>query len=480
MTKITLNGREIEADPSKPLIQVCEENGIEVPRYCYHPGLTPEGSCRICQVSVSEGGRPARVMASCRTSISEGMVVDTETPEAHETRRECLEFLLKNHPLDCPICDKAGECTLQDYSFAEGQTKGQTDEPRRQLEKRKDLGDVIVLDQERCILCTRCVRFQQEVTKKPELTNAGLASQTVITTFGDRPLTGNYQGNLADICPVGALTLKEFRFQARVWNLEKAASTCGECSRGCAISVEVLRREGVKRIRPLYDAEVNTWWMCDTGRFSFEHLNDEERLTTGLVASGEDLLGVTTREARARAAEVLAGGGSVAVVGSAWLSQEEATALKALADKLGAAATFVSPEANDLEDDLLHTGDPAPNRKGLEQLGFSAVSAADAAKAVAAADRAVLCGERVLSGLAGQDLGSTALVTLDTHPCLATGVEACIAAPFHVEKAGTWVNVDGLDRLLTVARQAPAGVEPLDRTLTTLLAELDAPQGAQA
>ena len=212
MIKITVNGREVEADPTKPLIAACDDSGIDVPRYCYHPAMKPMGSCRICQVEVSEGGRPGRVMAACRTQVSEGMVVNTEADGAHDARRECLEFLLKNHPLDCPICDKAGECTLQDYSFQEQQAAGRTGEPRANLEKRVDLGDVIMLDQERCILCTRCVRFQEEVTKKPELTNAGLASNSYITTFAGRPLTGNYQGNLADVCPVGALTLKPFRF----------------------------------------------------------------------------------------------------------------------------------------------------------------------------------------------------------------------------------------------------------------------------
>lgn len=471
MTKITINGKEHDADPKLPLIAACHDAGIDVPHYCYHPGLSPEGSCRMCQVEVSEGGRPARVMVSCRTGISEGMVVETHSEAAHETRRECMEFLLKNHPLDCPICDKAGECDLQDYAFQEGQSEGHTHEPRRKLEKRKDLGDVIVLDQERCILCTRCVRFQQEVTKKPELTNAGLASRSYITTFNDRPLTGNYQGNLADVCPVGALTLKEFRFQARVWNLEKAASTCAECSRGCTVSVEVLRRDAVKRMRPMYNADVNKWWMCDTGRFSFEHLNDPERLTGGLIASGTDLLGATAGEAIAHAGATLRGT-QPAIFASPFLTQEEAGALLELATTLGAKPKFISPEANDLKDDLLHTGDPCPNRRGLSDLGFEAVSAKDAATAVVSAGVALLVGERVLSMLGDADLGVTKLITMDTHPCLASGVEASIAVPFHVEKAGTWINVDGFAGRLTVARNAPQGVPPLERTLSDLQAAL--------
>ncbi len=472
MTKITLNGRELEVDASKPLIAACDTAGIDVPRYCYHPGLEPVGSCRICQVEVSEGGRPARVMAACRTQVTEGMVVNTEAAGAHDARRECLEFLLKNHPLDCPICDKAGECTLQDYSFQEQQAASRSTEPRATLEKRVDLGEVIMLDQERCILCTRCVRFQEEVTKKPELTNAGLASNSYITTFAGRPLTGNYQGNLADVCPVGALTLKPFRFQARVWNLEKSSSTCAECSRGCSISVEVLRRGDVKRIRPVFNPDVNQWWMCDTGRFSFPEVNDAERLTGGLIASGDDLMGVTTGEAIRHAAGVLASSSKTALLASPFLTVEEAAEVKVLGEAVGAELLFVSPDPNELKDDLLHTGDPCPNRNGLEQAGFKAISPADAATRVTGADAAILVGERILKLLAGNSLGSTKLVTLDTAACLASGVEACISIPFYVEKAGTWINVDGHIGRLTIARPIPASVQPLERSLVELTKSL--------
>ena len=467
MTKIIVNGREIDADPKKTLIAACHAEGYDVPMYCYHPGLEPEGSCRICQVEVTEGGRPPRLAVACRTPVTEGMVVNTEAEKAHAARHECLEFLLKNHPLDCPICDKAGECTLQDYSFDEGVGEARTAEPRRKLEKRKDLGDVILLDQERCILCTRCVRFQEEVTKKPELTNAGLASHTVITTFNDKPLTGNYQGNLADICPVGALTLKEFRFQARVWNLEKAPSTCGECSRGCSISVEVLRRKDVKRFRPLYNADVNKWWMCDTGRFSFEHLNDPERLLGGLVSTGNELYGATAGEAIRRASLALRGQ-KPEIIASPWVTQEEGAELMALAKSLGVKPKVIAPESNGLKDDLLHTGDPAPNGRGLQELGFVPVKVADAAKALQGADLALLVSERVLKLLTDHNFGATKLVTMDTHASLAAGVEACVATPFYVEKAGTWINVDGHAGRLTVARVAPAGVQPLERSLKEL------------
>jgi len=339
VTKIILNGREVEVDPKQPLIRACHDQGVDVPMYCYHPGLHPVGSCRICQVEVKQGEAPARVVAACRTPVAEGMVVDTDAPRAHGARRECLEFLLKNPPLDCPICDKAGECDLQDYAFQEGQGEGRSNEPRRKLHKRKSLGDVIVLDEERCILCSRCVRFFEDVTKTPQLTVSGLGANSVISTFMDRPLTGNYQGNLADVCPVGALTLKGFRFQARVWNLTKSLSHCAECSRGCAITVEVLRRREVKRFRPRFDPQVNQWWMCDTGRFAFEHVN-RPPCPEGVVIGGR-LVGAALRgyhglepadleEALSAAADMLAANTARQVIVSPYATQEEAEAALAL------------------------------------------------------------------------------------------------------------------------------------------------------
>jgi len=472
VTKIILNGREVEADPAKPLIHACHQNGADVPMYCYHPGLTPVGSCRICQVEVQQGSGPARVVVACRTPVVEGLVVNTEAPRAHETRRECLEFLLKNHPLDCPICDKAGECDLQDYAFAEGQGEGRSNEPRRKLDKRKSLGDVIVLDEERCILCSRCVRFMEEIPKTPQLAVVDLGSRSTIATFMDRPLSGNYQGNLADVCPVGALTLKQFRFQARVWNLKKSLSTCGECSRGCAITVEVLRGKDVKRFRPRYEPAVNQWWMCDTGRFSSARHNAEERVVAARRgAQGLETCGV--HDALARAAQTLRSAQPVACIGSPFLTVEEAQSFAELCRALGAQPHFVSPAPSGLKDALLNTGDPCPNRRGLVELGFAALSPAEARAALAGAGAGVLAGERAIELCGRAELAALAgpkLVTFDTHALEGAATEVSVGMPEQVEKSGTWINVDGHAGKLHIARSAPAGVEPLTRTLSALTA----------
>ncbi len=478
MTKITVNGREIDADPKKPLIAACHSNHVEVPHYCYHPGLEPVGSCRICQVEVQQGQTPPRVVVACRTYPAEGMVVTTESEKAHQTRRECLEFLLKNHPLDCPICDKAGECDLQDYTYSEGQAAGRTHEPRRKLEKRKSLGDVIVLDEERCILCSRCVRFFEEIPKKAQLTVSQLGSRSFISTFGDKPLTGNYQGNIADLCPVGALTLKKFRFQARVWNLVKMASTCAECSRGCSTTVEVLRGGDVKRFRPRENPAVNKWWICDTGRFAFGHVNAQERLQGALVRSGGVLLKVESDDGVLALRELLAADAGALIVASPFCTQEEGQRILDLARARGAQPFFLSPGPNGLKDELLHTGDPCPNRRGLTELGFAPLAAAELAAKLASARTAVLIGERSAELAGAATLASLGadkrLALLDCQPCDMPALAVAIGVPTHVEKSGTWINVDGQRGPLGVARPAPQDVRPLTRLLDELAAALRA------
>ena len=474
MVKIIVNGREVEADPKKPLIKACHDSGVDVPMYCYHPGLEPVGSCRICQVEVKQGEAPARVMVACRTQPAEGMVVDTESPKAHATRKECLEFLLKNHPLDCPICDKAGECDLQDYTYAEGQAAGRTHEERRELDKRKSLGDTIVLDQERCILCSRCVRFFEEVPKQAQLTVSNLGSRSVIATFMDRPLQGKYQGNIADLCPVGALTLKKFRFQARVWNLVKMASTCGECSRGCSTTVEVLRGADVKRVRPRENEAVNNFWMCDIGRFAFERHNRPGRMEGAALREGAKLVPHPVEDALTRLRDELMREKSAAWILSPWCTIEEGERAKALAARLGHQLCFVSPAPNGEKDDLLHTGDPCPNRRGLSDLGIAGLEAAKALEAAKGAKLVVLLGERVVELLgAGEiarvDATRTAVHLVDEFALDVPCVRSVFGAANCVERVGTWANVDGVRGPISAVKAPPIGARSPARLMDELV-----------
>ena len=491
MVKITVNGREIDADPKKPLIHACHSNDVDVPMYCYHPGLDPVGSCRICQVEVKQGETPGRVVVACRTYPAEGMVVNTESEKAHATRRECLEFLLKNHPLDCPICDKAGECDLQDFTYDEGQSAGRTNEPRRKLDKRKSLGDVIVLDEERCILCSRCVRFFEEVPKQAQLTVSDLGSRSVISTFLDKPLKGKYQGNIADLCPVGALTLKKFRFQARVWNLVKMASTCGECSRGCSTTVEVLRGSDVKRIRPRENPDVNKFWMCDIGRFAFEHVNATGRLEGSLVretrlehhdhdhgrphvhATASSLVPARNEDALCAVRDMLMSHKDHLFVVSPWLTVEEGRKLLDYVKRFGAKPIFVSPPANGEKDTLLHTGDPCPNRRGLTELGIEGVDAKTVHERMKKAKAIVFLGERVIE-LVGADAvrqlpQATSVAVFDCHALDLPQVQACVGIANSAERTGTWVNVDGHKGPISAVKPAPLNVRALARHLDDLV-----------
>lgn len=468
---ITINDREHQAPLGARLIDVITEiTGEEIPRFCYHRDLPVVGSCRMCQVEI-EAPAPGNVLRkalaiSCRTSVQRGMQVWTQSPAAQNARRGVLEFLLKDHPLDCPICDKAGECPLQDYTYREGQSEGRSHDPRRKRRKRVSLGDVIVLDQERCVLCSRCVRFFPAVEGREQLQVLDIANRSVIGTFDDRPLTGNYQGNLADICPVGALTLRKFRFQARVWNTRPMPSTCTRCSRGCAIQVDAYRGR-VVRIRPRYDAEVNKSWMCDVGRFTFDDWNLPGRLATGIQATAGGATDLGVDGGAQCAGQWLAEAGAAALlVGSPCLTQEEGQALLELARGLGTDAHFLAPEPG-AGDGVLYTGDPAPNRRGLTDLGLTPMSPEDLRRHLSGAGASLLAGEKILHFLHGLDPGSGDVavpatnagprsIVIDTHP--REGFGLCLPARSAVEKGGTVRNVQGLDRRLRPVLPAPPGV----------------------
>jgi len=482
---IQINDREYQAPAGARLIEVIEElTGEQVPRFCFHRDLPVVGSCRMCQVEVEAmgpGGAPRRFLAiSCRTPVQEGMMGWTRSPAAEKARRGVLEFLLKDHPLDCPICDKAGECPLQNYTWQEGQSEGRSHDPRRKRRKRVSLGEVIVLDQERCVLCSRCVRFFPAVEGRSQLTVLEMGNRSCIGTFDGRPLEGNYQGNLADICPVGALTLQRFRFQARVWNTRPVPSTCMHCSRGCAIFVDEYR-DRVVRIRPRHDAEVNRSWICDRGRFAFDDLNLPGRLGTALEHRGGQVQDLGVEEGARRAAAWLAAGGREAVLlASPYLTVEEGEAFRELAADLGTPPRVVLPEVGE-GDGILLTGDLVPNRRGLLEAGLEAVAPAEARALLAGAPAALLAGEKLLHVLHGVDpveptpeLPALELpehsVLLDTH--LRDGFGLCLPARTWVEKQGHVVNEQGLRRRLRLVLSPPPGCREDRETLAAIRAAL--------
>ena len=284
MAKIKINGKEFEVENGKNLVDAAEENGIEIPHYCYHPGLSIAGQCRMCYVE--QAGNP-KLQVACNMKCADGLDVVTDSAKVKDAVKWSLEFHLINHPIDCPICDQAGECGLQNYYMEVGKYQSQMREHKVNKQKVVDLGDRIVLDKERCILCSRCVRFTQEVSKTAELGIYNRGDRSVIGTKEDLPMKDNYQVNTVDICPVGALTSKDFRFEQRVWFLKETASVCNGCSQGCNVFVHHKAGKHVYRLKPRYNAEINSYWMCDFGRDTYKPANYDRRFTTAQLGGVE-------------------------------------------------------------------------------------------------------------------------------------------------------------------------------------------------
>src|SRR5678809_1750688 len=273
MPKITVDGKSIECKDRQMIIQACDDNGIEIPRYCYHPGMSIVASCRICLVEVE--GAP-KLLPACQTPVRDGMVVHSTSPKAIANQKQVMEYLLINHPLDCPVCDQAGECLLQDYSYEYGRSQSRFEEDKAKKPK-KDVGLNVLLYNDRCIMCTRCVRFTREVSGASELYVDGRGHREEIDIFPGKPLDNKLSGNVVDLCPVGALLDKDFLFKQRVWLLKEAPSISPADAGG--ENIYLHHNEGVVyRVKPRYNADVNTWWISDDTRYSYKPLNDPKRL----------------------------------------------------------------------------------------------------------------------------------------------------------------------------------------------------------
>ncbi len=332
---VTINGTAIEAKPGELLIDAAERHGVYIPRFCYHPRMRPVGMCRMCLVEVDTGRGPA-LQPSCMIPVAPGMTVDTESEATRKAQDGVLEFLLLNHPLDCPVCDKGGECPLQDQTLAFGPGESRMVEQKRHFEKPIPISDLVYLDRERCILCDRCTRFADEVAGDPLITFVDRGDHTQVNTFPDQPFASYFSGNTVQLCPVGALTAVPYRFRARPWDLEQVESTCTFCSVGCRIAVQSSTNRLVRHLGVDVDP-VNWGWLCDKGRFGFEGVNSDDRLGRPLVRAGDTLAEATWAEALEAAAGAIragldAGGpGAVAVLGGARLTNEDAYAWAKLA-----------------------------------------------------------------------------------------------------------------------------------------------------
>ncbi len=488
--RIRVDGREIDVPKTLPdwqgkpqattMLQACHLAGCEVPHYCYHPKLPVAGNCRMCLVEfgtpvmdpatrkpvLNEDGSPKiarsvlpyepqtpRGAIACATPISPGMELYPGSPATKQMREAVLESLLINHPLDCPICDQAGECKLQEYSVQHGQAGSRFVEAKVHKPKAVDLGPRIVLDDERCILCTRCIRFTKDIAGDDALGIVNSGSYNTIATFPGRPFDNNYTLNTVDLCPVGALTSKDFRFKMRVWFLRETRSVCTSCGSGCNITIG-SREDTVHRYEPRENDAVNSSWMCDSGRLNYRWIGRPDRLQNVLVNGIKSTWKAALTEIGSRLTAAPAG--SVALVASARQTCEELYLLKRLATRLGAVTDSVPREGEG--DRLLVAEDRNPNSNGARltgicytEMGLQLPRIADGIRSGAIRTLVVFGEDVTLHGI-GPDLLAKleTLVVSDILPN-ATTAAAHYVLPgcAHAEKRGTFVNVKGrLQRFL--------------------------------
>lgn len=295
LVTITVDGQEIRAAKGTLLWEACKARGIDIPIFCYHTKLGPVGACRTCLVEVE--GMTKGPITACSTPITDGMVVRTRSPLAQKAQRGIFEFLLANHPLDCPICDRGGECPLQDQTFAYGPGTSRYIEPKRHHVKPITLGPTIALDRERCVLCWRCVRFCSEVAEDKSIILLSRGDHSMVGTFQDEPYVSNFSGNVVELCPVGALTARKQRFNFRPWELQNRPSICPHCPMGCNINMSVRKNDEVIRFLSRDNPDVDDSWLCDRGRFGFEFINSPERLASPLIRRGDGFEEVSWHEA---------------------------------------------------------------------------------------------------------------------------------------------------------------------------------------
>lgn len=481
LIEVQVDGVWLQMPRGLNVVEVAQRAKKFIPHYCYHPKLSVVGNCRMC---LFEMGTPKmgadrkpvlgadgkqevvwlpRPQIGCATGVTPGMAIRTDSPLVKDCRNGVMEFLLINHPLDCTICDQAGECKLQEYSVEYGAGESRFIENKVKKPKNVDLGERIVLDDERCILCSRCVRFASEVGKEDVLGFVNRGSQSTLTAYPGKRFDHAYSLNTVDICPVGALTSKDFRFQMRVWFLKETKSLCTSCGTGCNTIIG-SREDKVHRQTPRQNEAVNSHWMCDFGRLNFHYLDSPQRLTRPLLqAAGQQFPG-TWADAIYRAAESLKKikPEEMAVVASARLTNEELYVLKRFLGELGVTRVDTTTKLGEA-DTFLRSGDGHPNRRGAELLGLSA-----GGRKLSSWEGDILAGKiRGLLVLGGEDIisaGISAAALAKLEVLLFSGIlenetsklaQVVLPAAAAAEKSGSMVNVHGRLQRMTRAVAAP-------------------------
>jgi NADH-quinone oxidoreductase subunit G len=452
MATITIDDKQLPVEGKPTIMQVALANGISIPHFCWHPRLSIAGNCRICLVEVE---KMPKLAISCQTLATDGMVVRTASPKVIEAREAVMEFLLINHPLDCPICDEAGECKLQDYAYqySVGQSRFEFDKVRKP--KRVELGPRVTLDTERCIMCSRCIRFCDEIAKKPQLVFTKRGDHVELTTFPGERLDNAYSLNTVDLCPVGALTNSDFRFKSRVWEMSSTDTICQGCSRGCNIKMWV-RNNQILRLTPRLNPGVNDYWMCDHGRLNtFKHVNADDRVRGPMVRKEGELVEVGWDEAVALLGSELKTfkGGEIAAIGSSFATTEDNFVFRKLMDQLGAEYYAILPHLDPSDcDDFLITADKTPNSRGAALAASSeGRRSCDASLLV----EKIRDGRVKLLYVMEDDIGSMKdfedvlpkleilVVHASNHNLTTKHADIVLASSTYAEKNGTMINVTG-------------------------------------
>ncbi len=470
MVKIFIDEKPVEAEEGSAILKAAEKEGISIPHLCYHSAFPPEGSCRMCLVEIE--GLPKLELA-CSTQVRDGMKIFTKSEKVVEARKGVLEFLLAEHPLDCPICDKAGDCKLQDYYDEYGLFESQFRENKEKREKKDAIGKSLLHDEERCILCRRCVRFLREVTKTQELGVFERGIHSRVNIYDLAPVDNNYSGNLAQICPVGAITDKDFRFKTRSWFLKSGESICPLCSRGCSITIEYHPGhyrfdvpKQVYRINSRENQEVNGFWICDLGRYGYSYLNENRQEKISLTNKKMNIK-PTWESVRAFIAEKLNALNStgkmsqVAVVLNTWLSNEELFLVhKIFRNDLNVEKIFFADPPQAEVDNLLLTAERTPNRRGAQEIGFD-IKPASLKGLAAKADFLLMFGSYIsepfdLPGLKDALKKSEAKILFTSHMLEMNSLfDIVFPTALIAEKGGSLTNVDGKVQRFTPVFEAP-------------------------
>lgn len=481
LVNVQIDGVWLKFPKGTRMIEACKQAKKEVPHYCYHPKLTSPGNCRMCLVEMGMPPRPTpgqepekdehgmakigwmpRPVIACANTVAEGMGIRTESVLTQECRKGVMEFLLINHPLDCPICDQAGECRLQEFSVEHGKGESRFRENKVKKPKNVDIGPRVRLDDERCIMCSRCIRFTAEIADDPVLGFTERGSYTTLAVHPGKRLENNYSLNTVDICPVGALTSNDFRFQQRVWFLGETNSICTGCGRGCNMEIGA-RGDTIFRQTPRDNNDVNSSWMCDRGRLDFHFVNSEFRLTDPMIKVAGKHENASWKQAIQTVAEGLAGlkGEEIAIIASARMTNEELFFVKQLAKLLGTENVDVIPRLGE-GDNYLSAADKNPNTLGAKQiLGIEPGSRIPGITELMSRGRlrAVLAlGENLLKvGFERRDLEKVSFLTT-LHVMANASAElsqVVLAGNAYAEKRGSMINVTGRLQRLNKAVNAP-------------------------